>query len=74
MRALTDYGLKVKMNLLISGKTQEQLINAIKKQKPEIYVDASLLRKIFTGEVKQSALIPIINEILDLNVEKDGTQ
>lgn len=66
MRELTEYGKEVKMKLIDLGKTQEWLIKEIKKENPEIFVDASVLRKIFTGEIKQSALVPIINKILNL--------
>lgn len=66
MRELTEYGKKVKMKLIDLGKTQEWLIKEVKKENPEIFVDASVLRKIFTGEIKQSALVPIINKILNL--------
>lgn len=65
MRELTEYGKEVKMKLIDLGKTQEWLIKEVKKENPEIFVDASVLRKIFTGEIKQSALVPIINKILN---------
>ena len=67
MRTLTEYGKKVKIKLLDVGKTQEWLIEEIKKNKPELYVDASVLRKIFTGEIKQSNITPVVNEILSLD-------
>ncbi len=66
MRKLTEYGKQVKMKLIDIGKTQEWLIREIKTENPEIFVDASVLRKIFTGEIKQSGIVPIINGILNL--------
>lgn len=66
MRELTEYGKQVKKKLIDLGKTQEWLIKKIKDTNPYIFVDSSVLRKIFTGEIKQSGLVPIINSILEL--------
>lgn len=61
------------MELIDLGKTQEWLIEKIKVENPEIFADASVLRKIFTGEIKQSGLIPIINKILNLPEQSNKT-
>lgn len=66
-KPLTEYGKRVKSKLIDLNMTQEWLVSEIKKHMPDSYVDSSLLNKIFVGEVKESRIIPVINEILQLN-------
>jgi hypothetical protein len=61
---LSQYGLKVKSELLSRGLTQNWLINEIKKAEPDIYVDSSIITKLFNGQIKKSKLIGIIDDIL----------
>lgn len=61
---LTDYGLKVKSTILSSGKSQNWLIEEVKKTAPEIYIDSSVLNKVLTGKIQKSKLIETINQIL----------
>ena len=66
LRELTEYGRQVKKKLIDLGKTQEWLIEKINDINPQVFVDSSVLRKIFTGENKKSGLVAIINSILEL--------
>ena len=68
MKELTNYGKEVKKKLVEHNMTQEELIKKIKTVLPNRYVDGSLLNKIFSGVVKDSAIIPIINNILDITI------
>ena len=63
-RLPTEYGLKIKMELLLNGKTQEWLVAEIKNRSPSTYIDSSNLSKILVGEIKESKIILIINQIL----------
>lgn len=64
---LSEYGLKVKNELLLRGLTQNWLINEIKKVAPDVYVDSSVITKLFNGQIKKSRLISVIDEILKQN-------
>ncbi len=64
---LTEYGKKVKTELIKIDKNQEWLIDQIKSKLPNSYVDGSVLNKVFKGQIKNSKLIPVINEILNFH-------
>lgn len=64
---LTEYGKKVKTELISINKNQEWLICEIKRKLPDSYVDGSILNKIFKGQIKDSKLIPAIDEILNFH-------
>lgn len=66
---LSEYGIKVKNELLLRGLTQNWLINEIKKADPDIYVDSSVITKLFNGQIKKSKLTGIIDDILKLGGE-----
>lgn len=69
---LTDYGLKVKSAILSSGKSQNWLIEEIKKREPGVYVDSSVLNKVMTGKISKGKLIETINNILFFNDSMSG--
>lgn len=64
-RNLTEYGILIKCELLQQGKTQNWLIDEIKK-KTDKYVDTSNLYKLMTGQIANSEISMAINEILNI--------
>lgn len=69
---LSDYGLKIKSELLTRGLTQSWLITEIKKVEPNAYVDSSVITKLLNGQIKRSRITGIINNILGIEAE-EGT-
>ena len=67
-KPLTDYGIAVKVKLLTLGKTQNWLIEEVKKKLPEKYIDTSNLYKIMTGEINSKEIVAAINDVLDIDV------
>ena len=63
---LTSWGIAVKTELMKNGKTQEWLIQEIKKQ-TDNYVDSSNIYKVLYGKLNSKVLINIINNILHIN-------
>lgn len=66
-RALTEYGVEVKVKLMKLNKTQKWLIEEVKKLLPETYLDSSNLYKIMTGEIKSIKIETAINKVLNTN-------
>ena len=62
---LTDFGLRVKTELLRSGKTQKWLEQRIREE-TGLYMDSSYLLKIFTGQRNANRVVTAIKEILDI--------
>ena len=54
-------------NMLRLGKTQNWLIDQIRKNDPEIYIDCSILNKVMTGRVKSDRIAKAIDSILKEN-------
>ncbi|MGN1133347.1 MAG: hypothetical protein ACI4RN_02715 [Oscillospiraceae bacterium] len=63
---MTDYGIQVKIKLMKSGKTQDWLIDEVKKKLPNKYLDSSNLYKIFTGQINSPEIQSAINDILGI--------
>lgn len=63
---LDDYGMAVKIQLLKMNKTQNWLIEEIKKKLPNQYIDSSNLNRIMTGALKCPNIRKAINEILSI--------
>lgn len=61
---LTEYGIAIKTELLKLNKTQNWLIEEVKKMLPERYLDVSYLNRIMTGQVKQSVVMDVIDRVL----------
>lgn len=66
-RPLTEYGLEIKFRLMKMSRTQNWLIEEVKKLLPQTYLDTSNLYKIMTGEIKSIKIESAINQILDIN-------
>lgn len=61
----SDFGLRVKVQLLQMGKTQKWLEEAV-AEKTGLFVDSSYLHKIFTGTRKAPKIVTAICEILNI--------
>lgn len=61
----SDFGLRVKMQLLQIGKTQKWLEEAI-SEKTGLFVDSGYLYKVFTGQRNAPKIVAAIREILCL--------
>lgn len=68
VRPLTDYGITVKTKLLQLGKTQQWLIDEVKKKLPDKYLDTSNMYKILTGEINSKDIVGAINNILNIDL------
>ena len=64
----TDWGLKVKMELLKRGKDQKWLEEEVAKR-TGLFVDSSYVYKIFTGQRNAPKIVSAICEILDIKNE-----
>lgn len=63
-----DYKKTVKKRLIDIDKTQRWLCEEVSK-KTGLYVDDSLLKRIFDGKVNGTKIVAAINEILSINDE-----
>lgn len=61
---LTEYGKSVKKRLIEMDKSQEWLIEQLKRKTGK-FVDSSLLNKILTGKSNSSTIISAINELIN---------
>lgn len=59
----TSFGEKVKVKLVILGRTQEWLIKEVAKN-TGMFIDSSLLNKVLTGRVNSKRIISAIDEII----------
>ena len=62
---LTEFGKKIKVALIEKDKTQNWLIEEVKK-KTGLYFDSSYLCKIMTGTKESDKIIVAIKDILEL--------
>lgn len=69
----TDFGLKVKMELLKTGKTQQWLQEEVTKR-TGLFLDSGYIYKILTGERKAPKVVQAIREILDISVQPEDIQ
>lgn len=68
---LSKYGISVKLKILESGKTQNWLIEEVKKANPTMYVDSSVINKVLTGKISSGKIVNSISEILGIeNAER----
>lgn len=67
-KPLTDYGMEIKIKLLTMNKTQNWLIEEVKKILPNKYLDTSNLYKIMTGEINSKDIVSAINSILSIDL------
>jgi hypothetical protein len=61
----TDWGLKVKMELLSRGKEQKWLEEEVTKR-TGLYLDSGYIYKILTGQRNAPKIVSAINEILEI--------
>lgn len=61
----TDWGLKVKMELLKQGKEQKWLEEEVTKR-TGLYLDSGYVYKILTGQRNAPKIVSAINEILKI--------
>lgn len=70
----SDFGLAVKTKLLMEGKEQKWLEEAI-AEKTGLYVDGGYLYKILTGKRNAPKIVEAIKEILGMErTESDGAE
>lgn len=63
---LTDFGLKVKIELLRIGKTQHWLQEEVTKR-TGLFLDSGYIYKILTGERNAPKVVQAIRNILDIH-------
>ena len=61
----SDFGLKVKMQLLQTGKDQKWLEETVSQQ-TGLFVDGSYMYKILTGQRKAPKIVEAICEVLNI--------
>lgn len=61
----SDFGLKVKMQLLQTGKDQKWLEETV-SQKTGLFVDGGYMYKILTGQRKAPKIVEAICEVLNI--------
>lgn len=71
MAQITAYGKQIKKRLIDLGMTQTWLIEEV-AQKTGLYFDRSYMCKIQSGQLATPSIVAAINEILDLNIERDA--
>lgn len=64
----TDWGLKVKMELLKKGKEQKWLEEEVTKR-TGLYLDSGYIYKILTGQRNAPKIVSAINEILEIKTQ-----
>lgn len=67
----SDFGLRVKTELLRHGKEQKWLENAV-SEKTGLYVDGGYMYKILTGQRNAPKIVDAICEILNIQVKEDN--
>lgn len=66
MSNFSDFGLKVKVQLLQTGMSQKRLEEEVSR-KTGLYVDGGYMYKILTGQRNPPKIITAIREILNIN-------
>ena len=67
---ITDYGKKIKIALILRGRSQQWLVRAVRKHTGR-YFDAAYLQKLMTGAVATPGMLAAIDAIL--GVRADGS-
>ena len=67
---ISEFGLRVKTELLKKSRTQKWLEEEITK-KTGLYVDSGYMHKILTGQRNAPKIVESICEILNIKHEKD---
>lgn len=71
-RPLTEYGIAIKVELFKRSKTQNWLIEEVKKILPDKYLDTSNLNRIMTGERNSPDIEAAIDSILGTKSSNAG--
>lgn len=69
----SDFGLRVKMELLRMGKEQKWLEGAV-SEKTGLFVDNGYIYKILTGQRNAPKIVAAIREILNIQEEGEETE
>lgn len=64
----TDWGLKVKMELLKKGKEQKWLEEEVTKR-TGLFMDSAYINKILKGQRNAPKVVSAINEILEIKTQ-----
>lgn len=70
-KPVSDFGMEVKLELMKRNKTQNWLIEEIKKLNPTMFIDSSILYKVLTGQVRSGKIVDSVKTILEI---KEDTQ
>lgn len=70
-KAVTPFGISVKMKLLELNKTQNWLIEQVKKSDNSIYVDSSVMNRVLTGQIKSGKVVDAVKSILNIEEETE---
>lgn len=70
-KPVSDFGISVKLELMKRNKTQNWLIEEVKKLNPTMFIDSSVLNKVLTGQVRSGKIVNSVKEILEI---KEDTQ
>lgn len=73
MSKFSDFGLRVKTELLRIGKEQRWLEDAV-SEKTGLFVDNGYMYKILTGQRNAPKIVAAIREILNMQEESEGVK
>ena len=62
----SEFGKSIKLKLIELNKTQNWLIETIRLNLPDSYVDGSLLHKIIVGAISSGKVVDEIHKILQI--------
>nr|DAL94515.1 MAG TPA: hypothetical protein [Caudoviricetes sp.] len=66
-RTVSEFGIAVKIKLIKMNKTQNWLIEEIKKRNPTMFVDSSVLYKVLTGQIVSGKIVDAIKTVLGIS-------
>lgn len=66
-RTVSEFGIAVKIKLVKMNKTQNWLIEEIKKRNPTMFVDSSVLYKVLTGQIVSGKIVDTIKTVLGIS-------
>ena len=69
-----EYSRQAEKRMRELGLNYSSLAFEVKKLMPDSYVDGALIKRILGGNVKQSSLIPAINQVLQLDEEMPSAE
>lgn len=66
-RTVSEFGIAIKIKLVKMNKTQNWLIEEIKKRNPTMFVDSSVLYKVLTGQIVSGKIVDTIKTVLGIS-------